>query len=92
MSSASACAYSSASPSTNHYHADLDNFVKPILDAMGKQGVFGPTLTPGSTMTGDERVDHLELARERVDSPEHTGVFIEVRALRPGRALTRARF
>ena len=65
------------------HHADLDNFVKPILDAMAKQGVFGPTLHLGTSMTGDERIDHLELTRERVDALENAGVFVEVRSLRP---------
>ena len=64
------------------HHADLDNYVKPIQDAMARQGVFGPTLHDGSPMTGDERIDHLELSRERVESLEHAGVFIEVWSLR----------
>jgi Holliday junction resolvase RusA-like endonuclease len=66
---------------TKDHHADLDNFVKPILDAMAKHGVFGPTLHVGSSMTGDERVDHLELCRERVHEIKQAGLFVEVRSL-----------
>ena len=71
------------------HHADLDNFVKPILDAMAKHGVFGPTLHTGSSMAGDERVDHLELWRERVDALENAGVFVEVRAVEPAEVSAR---
>jgi len=63
------------------HHADLDNYVKPILDSMAKHGVFGPTLHQGSSMTGDERVDHLELTRRRVAAQEDAGVLIEVWSL-----------
>jgi Holliday junction resolvase RusA-like endonuclease len=64
------------------HHADLDNYVKPIQDAMARQGVFGPTVHGGSPMAGDERIDHLELSRERVVSIDRAGVFIEVWSLR----------
>lgn len=63
------------------HHADLDNYVKPILDSMANRGVFGPTLHHGSSMTGDERVDHLELTRRRVEAQEDAGVLIEVWSL-----------
>jgi uncharacterized protein (DUF736 family) len=63
------------------HHADLDNYVKPILDSIAKHGVFGPTLHQGSGMTGDERVDHLELTRRRVAAQEDAGVLIEVWSL-----------
>jgi len=63
------------------HHADLDNYVKPILDSMAKHGVFGPTLHRGSSMTGDERVDHLELTRRRVAAQADAGVLIEVWSL-----------
>jgi Holliday junction resolvase RusA-like endonuclease len=61
--------------------SDLDNYVKPIQDALAKHGVFGETRFVGSTMTGDERVDHLELRRKRVASQDEAGVLAEVWAI-----------
>ena len=57
--------------------SDLDNFLKPIQDALAKHGVFGV----GSSMNGDERIDHLDLRRKRVSSEEEAGVLVEVWAL-----------
>jgi Holliday junction resolvase RusA-like endonuclease len=61
--------------------SDLDNYVKPIQDALAKHGVFGKTDNIGSTHKGDERVDHLELRRRRVGSQAEAGVLAEVWAL-----------
>lgn len=61
--------------------SDLDNYVKPIQDAMARHGTFGPTAHKRSTMTGDEHVDHLEVRRKRVSSAEDAGVLVEVRSL-----------
>ncbi len=61
--------------------SDLDNYVKPIQDALAKHGVFGETDYAGSSMRGDERVDHLELRRRRVGSQAEAGVLAEVWAL-----------
>ena len=36
----------------------------------------------GSTMKGDEHVDHLDLRRKRVASPKEAGVLAEVWALK----------
>jgi Holliday junction resolvase RusA-like endonuclease len=61
--------------------SDLDNYVKPIQDALAKHGVFGETEFVGSSMKGDEHVDHLDLRRKRVESPKDAGVLAEVWAL-----------
>jgi Holliday junction resolvase RusA-like endonuclease len=61
--------------------SDLDNYVKPIQDALAEHGIFGPVRHPGSSMRGDERVDHLDLRRKRVGSKEAAGVLVEVWAL-----------
>jgi hypothetical protein len=51
-----------------HQGSDLDNYVKPIQDALARHGVFGETEHVGSTMKGDERIDHLDLRRKHVGS------------------------
>lgn len=61
--------------------SDLDNFVKPIQDALAERGVFGPIAHGGSPMKGDERVDQLDLRRRRVSSDAEAGVLAEVWAL-----------
>jgi Holliday junction resolvase RusA-like endonuclease len=61
--------------------SDLDNYVKPIQDALAKHGVFGETEFVGSSMKGDEHVDHLDLRRKRVGSEKEAGVLAEVWAL-----------
>ena len=61
--------------------SDLDNYVKPIQDALAEQGVFGPSAHEGSTMKGGERVDHLDIRRRRVSSEAEAGVLAEVWAL-----------
>jgi Holliday junction resolvase RusA-like endonuclease len=66
---------------TPHQGSDLDNYVKPIQDALAEHGVFGETEHVGSTMKGDERVDHLDLRRKRVGSHDEAGVLAEVWAL-----------
>jgi Holliday junction resolvase RusA-like endonuclease len=61
--------------------SDLDNYVKPIQDALAEHGIFGAVAHEGSPMKGDERVDHLELRRKRVNSEAEAGVTAEVWAL-----------
>ena len=61
--------------------SDLDNYVKPIQDALAERGVFGPVAPGGGPMKGDERVDHLDLRRRRVGSEAQAGVLAEVWAL-----------
>lgn len=61
--------------------SDLDNYVKPIQDALAEHGVFGPPEHERSSMKGDERIDHLELRRRLVSSTGDAGVRVEVRRL-----------
>ncbi|MDQ4072035.1 MAG: hypothetical protein M3088_04040 [Actinomycetota bacterium] len=61
--------------------SDLDNYVKPIQDALAERGVFGPVGRKNSPMKGDERVDHLDLRRRRVNSEAEAGGLAEVWAL-----------
>lgn len=61
--------------------SDLDNYVKPIQDALAERGVFGPVAHKKGPMKGDERVDHVDLRRQRVSSEAETGVLAEVWAL-----------
>jgi hypothetical protein len=63
--------------------SDLDNYVKPIQDALANHCIFGETEYVGSSMKGDERIDHLELRRKRVESPDEAGLLAEVWALGP---------
>ena len=66
---------------SNKQGSDLDNYVKPIQDSLAERGVFGPAARGGSTMKGDERVDHLDVRRRRVSSEAEVGVLAEVWAL-----------
>ncbi len=61
--------------------SDLDNYVKPIQDALAERGVFGPAAHEKSPMKGDEHVDHLDVRRQRVSSEAEAGVLAEVWAL-----------
>jgi hypothetical protein len=61
--------------------SDLDNYVKPIQDALAKHGIFGPPAHHDSSMKGDERIDHLDLRRKLVGSHSEAGVLAEVWAL-----------
>jgi hypothetical protein len=58
---------------------DLDNLIKPKLDAMA--GVFGARAWRGVPQPADDRVDHID-ARKRVAQPEELlGAVIEVWAM-----------
>ena len=61
---------------------DLDNYVKPIQDALAERGVFGPMPDKKGPRKGDERVDHLDVRRRRVSSEAEAGVRAEVWALK----------
>ena len=61
--------------------SDLDNYVKPIQDALAAQGVFGPAAGKKGPTKGDEHVDHLDVRRRRVSSEAEAGVLAEVWAL-----------
>ncbi|GIJ81401.1 hypothetical protein Xph01_58330 [Micromonospora phaseoli] len=58
---------------------DLDNLIKPTLDAM--EGVFGLRPWRGAAQAADDRVDHLEASKRTVRSGEVPGARIEVRRL-----------
>jgi Holliday junction resolvase RusA-like endonuclease len=45
---------------------DLDNLIKPTLDAM--EGVFGPRLWRGTPQPADDQVDRLETSK-RLPAP-----------------------
>jgi hypothetical protein len=47
------------------------------LDCSEPRGTYVTTMT----MKGDERVEHLDLRRRRVASPDEAGVLAEIRAL-----------
>jgi hypothetical protein len=58
---------------------DLDNLIKPTLDAM--EGVFGLRPWRGPTQAADDRVDHLEARKRTISGAEVPGARIEVRRL-----------
>jgi hypothetical protein len=58
---------------------DLDNLIKPTLDAMER--VFGLRPGRGPTQAADDRVDHLEASKRTISGAEMPGARIEVRRL-----------
>ena len=58
---------------------DLDNLIKPTLDAM--EGVFGLRAWRGPAQAADDRVDHLEAAKRTIRDGESPGARIEIRRL-----------
>ncbi|MEU4678400.1 hypothetical protein [Micromonospora sp. NPDC023737] len=58
---------------------DLDNLIKPTLDAM--EGVFGRGELAGPAQAADDRVEHLEATKRTVRSDEVPGARTEVRRL-----------
>lgn len=58
---------------------DLDNLIKPTLDAMS--GVLGERQWSGVAQPADDRVDHLEAWKSTVNDGEEPGVTIEVWAM-----------
>lgn len=55
---------------------DIDNLVKPTLDAM--EGVFGLRDWLGLPQPADDRVDHIEARKRSVGPDEESGARIEV--------------
>jgi NTP pyrophosphatase (non-canonical NTP hydrolase) len=55
---------------------DIDNLVKPTLDAM--EGVLGVRPFHGPTQAADDRVDYLEASKRTVGDGEAPGAHIEV--------------
>jgi hypothetical protein len=55
---------------------DLDNLIKPTLDAM--EGVFGLRSWNGRSQAADDRVDRLEAIKRRPRDGEVPGATIDV--------------
>jgi Holliday junction resolvase RusA-like endonuclease len=60
---------------------DLDNLIKPTLDAM--DGVFGLRAWHGPAQAADDRVDHLEASKRTLRGDEVPGARIEIRRVIP---------
>jgi hypothetical protein len=60
---------------------DLDNLIKPTLDAM--EGVFGPRLWRGTPQPADDQVDRLEASKRLPASDETPGATIDVWIIDP---------
>jgi Holliday junction resolvase RusA-like endonuclease len=60
---------------------DLDNLIKPTLDAM--EGVFGPRLWRGTPQPADDQVDRLEASKRLPASGETPGATIDVWIIGP---------
>ena len=63
---------------------DIDNLVKPTLDAM--EGVLGVRTWHGPAQVADDRVDYLEASKRTIQHGESPGAHIEVYDL--GEAVT----
>lgn len=63
-------------PRTVNDRWDLDNLVKPTLDAM--EGVFGLRAWRGTPQPNDDRVTRLEASKRTVERGEREGATIEV--------------
>ena len=66
-------------PRTVNESWDLDNLIKPTLDAM--EGVFGLRDWRGRPQPADDRVDRIEASKRRARDGEPTGARIEVRSI-----------
>lgn len=55
---------------------DLDNLIKPTLDAM--EGVFGVRVWNGPLQAADDRVDRLEAVKRQPRAGEEPGATIDV--------------
>jgi Holliday junction resolvase RusA-like endonuclease len=63
-------------PRTPNDRWDLDNLVKPTLDAM--EGVFGLRAWTGKPQPNDDKVVYLVASKRTVRQPEREGAHIEV--------------
>jgi hypothetical protein len=55
---------------------DIDNLVKPTLDAM--EGIFGLRRWQGRPQAADDRVDHIEALKRGVRDDEVPGARVDV--------------
>lgn len=62
---------------------DLDNLIKPTLDAM--EGVFGERPWRGMPQPADDRVDRLEASKRLPRPTESPGATIDVWIIEPSR-------
>jgi Holliday junction resolvase RusA-like endonuclease len=60
---------------------DLDNLIKPTLDAM--EGVFGTRLWKGPSQAADDRVDRLQAVKRLPHEGELIGAIIDVWVILP---------
>jgi hypothetical protein len=67
------------SPARSSEVWDLDNLIKPTLDAM--EGVFGAREWRGVPQPADDRVDHIDASKRTVRDGEAPGATIEVRSI-----------
>ena len=58
---------------------DLDNLIKPTLDAL--DGVFGLRQWKGPAQAADDRVDHLTASKRTVGVGEPSGATITIHVL-----------
>jgi Holliday junction resolvase RusA-like endonuclease len=58
---------------------DLDNLIKPVLDAL--EGVFGHRPWRGLPQPADDRVDHLVASKRTVSEGEPSGATITIHVL-----------
>jgi NTP pyrophosphatase (non-canonical NTP hydrolase)/Holliday junction resolvase RusA-like endonuclease len=78
-------AFRTRAPANANEVWDIDNLVKPTLDAM--EGVLGLRPWKGSPQAADDRVDYLEASKRTVSADESPGARIEIYDLGPGTAM-----
>ncbi|GIF52463.1 hypothetical protein Afe04nite_70020 [Asanoa ferruginea] len=72
-------AYSTPEARNTNEVWDLDNLIKPTIDAL--EGILGLRPQRGRTQVADDQVDHLEASKRTVRSDEVPGARIEIRRL-----------
>jgi hypothetical protein len=65
-------------PQYGNLGSDLDNYIKPIQDALADAHVFGQTTQLPGVMRGDERIDHLVMRRKIVPNTQEAGVIARI--------------
>jgi Holliday junction resolvase RusA-like endonuclease len=70
-----------AAPESTNEVWDLDNLIKPTLDAM--EGIFGLRPWKGKPQAADDRVDRLEAIKRLAHQGELTGATIDVWVIVP---------
>lgn len=68
--------FRTAAPQNPSERWDIDNLIKPTLDAM--EGVFGLREWRGAPQAADDRVDHLDARKRQIANDEQPGASIEV--------------